>query len=118
MMIGRSQRRAAGKSAREGRALGLRYLATFFAIGAFISATFAVMPPAGPEAVGAFIPLIVALAYVLLGIWKGIRFVVAGSIIAALTLGGFFYLHQHFLLWMAVVGGGALALAGLWLRKA
>ena len=38
--------------------------------------------------------------------------------IAVLTLVGFFWLPQLFLLWMAVVGGGALIFAGLWLRTA
>jgi hypothetical protein len=117
-LVGRSQGLARGKSGREGRIVGARHLATLLAVAAFMAATFAIMPPANPEAVGAFVPLIVALAYVLLGIWKGIRFLVAGIAIAALTLGGFFYLHQHFLLWMAAVGGGALVLAGLWLKKA
>jgi len=118
MLVGRSQSRARGQNASEGRAVGLRHLATLLAIYAFIAATFAIMPPSRTETEGAFVPLIVALAYALLGIWKGTRFLIAGIAIAALTLGGFFYLHQHFLLWMAAVGGGALVLAGLWLKKA
>jgi hypothetical protein len=35
-----------------------------------------------------------------------------------LTLFGYVTLASHFYLWMAVVGGGALVLAGLWLRRA
>jgi hypothetical protein len=37
--------------------------------------------------------------------------------VAGLTLGGFFYLPQHFLVWEGFVGGGALILAGLWFRR-
>jgi hypothetical protein len=48
--------------------------------------------------------------------YAGMRFLGTFVAIAALTLGGFFFLPAHFLLWMAVVGGGALVLAGLWLR--
>jgi hypothetical protein len=47
----------------------------------------------------------------------GTRYVVSGIAVAALTLAGFFLLKQHFLLWMAAVGGGAMILAGLWLRR-
>jgi hypothetical protein len=43
--------------------------------------------------------------------------VLAGVVVAALTLIGFFGLPQYFLLWMAVVGGGALILGGFWLRS-
>jgi hypothetical protein len=35
-----------------------------------------------------------------------------------LTIVGFFVLPAIFMLWMAVVGGGALVLGGLWLRRA
>jgi hypothetical protein len=58
-----------------------------------------------------------SLFYVLIGLWAGMRFVITGIAVAALTLGGFFYLPAHFLLWMAAVGGGALILAGLWMRN-
>ena len=88
----------------------------FVAFGAFIAATYAVFGRVTPAQQAAFVPLIVALGYTLLGIWKGPRFLVTGIVIAVLTLGGFFFLHAHFLLWMAFVGGGALLLAGLWLR--
>ena len=66
---------------------------------------------------GAIAPLVVAMFYALLGVWKGVRFLVAGAALAALTLGGMFWLPQYFLLWMAAVGGGSLVLVGLWLRK-
>ena len=97
---------------------GLRFVAMFVAIGLFVAATYAIFGSATTAQQAAFIPLVVALAYIMLGIWKGAApCVVTGVAVAALTLGGFFLLQQHFLLWMAVVGGGALVLAGLWLRK-
>jgi hypothetical protein len=43
--------------------------------------------------------------------------VAAGVVIAALTLGGFFFIPRYFLLWMAAVGGGALMLAGFWMER-
>jgi len=94
-----------------------RYGVIALAMFAFFAATFFVMWPVTGRQTAAFIPLFVALAYVLAGIFRGPRYIVAGLVIAAATLCGFVLLHDHFMLWMAVVGGGALILAGLWMRK-
>ena len=93
-----------------------RYVLFFAAVWAFFAATYAVMGARGAQQ-GAFPPLVVALAYVLTGLWFGPRLVIAGLAVGALTLGGFFYLPQHFLLWEGFVGGGALILAGFWFRR-
>jgi hypothetical protein len=114
-VIGRRQAAARGA---DGRASGVRMLATMAVIFVFMLALFAVIGrPANPMASAAIAPLVVAMFYALLGIWRGIRFMVAGAVVAALTLAGLFYLPQHFLLWMAAVGGGSMVLVGLWLRK-
>jgi len=102
---------------RQGARGNWRYAVSFAVIWAFLGATYAVMGPIDDLQEGAFPPLVVALAYVLTGLWSGPRFVVAGVAVGALTLGGFFYLPQHFLLWEGFVGGGALILAGLWFRR-
>jgi len=99
------------------RYAGLRMLASFIAIGCFVTATYAVFGHVGWKQQASFVPLLASLFYVLIGLWAGMRFVITGIAVAALTLGGFFYLPAHFLLWMAAVGGGALILAGLWMRK-
>jgi hypothetical protein len=98
-------------------ALGWRYAAVMAAILAFFAASAFILAPLSGRQVAAVIPLFIALMYVLRGIWAGPRYVVAGIVVAALTLAGFFLLRDHFSLWMAGVGGGALILAGLWLRK-
>ena len=102
---------------RGGRGGTWRYIASAAAAALFLVAVFLVMAPVSGRQVAAVIPLCVALIYVLRGIWAGPRHVVAGVVIAALTLGGFWWITHHFLLWMAFVGGGALVLAGLWLRR-
>ncbi|MBL6853304.1 MAG: hypothetical protein ISS15_17620 [Alphaproteobacteria bacterium] len=84
----------------------------------FIMATYAVMWPVSPAQQAAFVPLLAAAAYSGVGLWAGARWIVAGVGIAVLTLAGFFLLQQHFSLYMAVVGGGGLILAGLWMRSA
>jgi len=99
------------------RAIAWRYGATSLAVFVFFFAAFFVMSPVSGRQVAAFIPLLVALIYVLRGIWGAPRYVVAGIVVAVLTLVGFVWLKPHFFLWMAVVGGGALILAGLWMRR-
>lgn len=116
--IGRHQHRHQHPGAQAmGRAIGFRFGMTFFALFFFVAATFAVLRPANPLASAVFIPLLVALAYAIFGIWRGQRFLLAGIAVALLTLGGWFTLREFFLPWMAFVGGGALVLTGLWLKK-
>ena len=66
---------------------------------------------------GAIIPLLIAWSYVIMGLWLGARFLVAGLVVAAVTLGGYFYWPEHFCGLMAVVGGGTLIVTGLWLQE-
>lgn len=112
MAIGRS-----AVSSRQGVKSSWRYAVFFAAVWAFFAATYAVMAPVSGMQQGAFPPLVVALLYILLGLWSGPRLVIAGLAVGALTLGGYFYLPQHFLLWEGFVGGGALILAGAWFRR-
>ena len=97
---------------------GWQSFGLFLIVFLFIFATYAVMWPVGPKQQAAFVPLIAASAYSAVGLWAGLRWIVAGVAIAVLTLGGFYFIHQHFNLWMAAVGGGGLVLAGLWMRSA
>jgi hypothetical protein len=118
LYLGRRQSRRlppAGQIAE--RARGFRIGMSFLAMWLFVVATFVVMRPVHPVATGAFIPLLAALAYSIFGIWRGLRFLYAGIAVAVLTVGGFLYLREFFLLWMAFVGGGSLILVGLWLKK-
>jgi hypothetical protein len=97
--------------------VGWRYGAVALTIAAFFFAAFFVLWPVSPKQIAALIPLFVAAAYVVAGIWWGGRYVATGMIVAALTLIGFVMVRDHFYLWMAGVGGTALILAGLWLRR-
>jgi hypothetical protein len=97
--------------------LGWRYGAGMVAVVVFFFAAALVMWPVSDRQVAAFIPLFVALMYVLRGIGSGLRYVGAGICVAVLTLLGFFLLKDHFFLWMAGVGGGSLILASVWLQR-
>ncbi len=108
--------RAGGSSAAPG---DWRYAATALLVFLFVAAVFAVMPPRTEAQVSAFFPIFVAFSYGVIGIWTGgLRLIVTAASIAILTLSAFFWLPHIFTLWMAVVGGGALVLGGLWLRSA
>jgi len=106
-------------AAKGSRAEGWRYGATAVMLFLFFWATFAVLPPKSGAEVGAFLPIFVGLCYSIYGIWaRAARILVLGLAVGVLTVGGYFYQPQYFLLWMAAVGGGALILGGLWLRGA
>jgi hypothetical protein len=98
---------------------GWRYGGTALSVILFISALFAIMPPRNDAQVAAFFPILVALFYMLIGVWTGgARMIVLGLAMGALTLFGFFNLAPYLALWMAVVGGGGMILGGFWLRSA
>jgi len=100
-------------------ACGWTYAGTALVLFLFFSATFAVLPPKSGVEVGAFLPIFVGFCYAIYGIWaRAVRILALGLTVGVLTVGGYFYLPQYFLLWMAAVGGGALILGGLWLRGA
>ena len=102
----------------ESKGYDWRFAQTALAGFLFILAIFVVMPPRTGLQAGAFFPILIALLYSLVGIWTGgARMLVAGIVLAALTLGGYFLLPQYFMPWMAVVGGGGLILGGFWLRR-
>jgi hypothetical protein len=95
-----------------------RYRATLLAVVLFTFATFAILSPKTSAQFSAFVPMIVALFYCLVGIWsRGVRMLVTGIVLAVLTVSGYVWVRDVFPLWMAVVGGGALILGGIWLRN-
>jgi len=95
-----------------------RIFFTWLSALAAISSVLSIFYPFNGLQVGSLFPLFIGWAYVILGIWMGGRFAVAGLAIVALTLFGFFYLPPAtFLLWMALLGGAILAGTGLWLRS-
>jgi hypothetical protein len=102
---------------RRGRS-GWRMGVLFFVIYAFTAALFAVMRPVNGIQVGAYFPLLFAALYVGVGLWLGLRYIIVGVVLAAATMCAYFFLHDYFFPWMAIVGGGFLILTGFWLRQA
>jgi hypothetical protein len=97
--------------------MGARGWVSGVAVYAFIAAAFAILKLHDPAQVNAFISLIVALTYVLYGLWRAGRIAWIGVGLAALTLIGWYAVQPYFYLWMGVAGGGSMILAGLWLRR-
>lgn len=84
----------------------------------FTFTTLQILQPRSVQEVSAVIALVVALAYVQAGILRwGDRIALIGAAVAALTLVGYWAIPVHFMLYMGIVGGGSLILAGIWLRR-
>jgi hypothetical protein len=95
-----------------------RWLAAIGSVMGLYAALLFLFQPATLNQSAATIALIIAFCYVIYGIWAGVRVLITGIALAALTLFGYVELAAHFELWMAVVCGGALVLAGFWMRRA
>jgi hypothetical protein len=86
----------------------------FFALGLIASR----MGHFGGREYNAFWPILFMFGYALAGLWLGRVFILLGVGIAALTFAGYLWVERAFELYLAVVDGGGLMLAGLWMRRA
>ena len=110
-------RSAVANGAAHGAKLAASYAACGATVVAFTAATYYVMGAHTTAQLGAFPPLLMAMAYTLVGIWRGARWAVAGIFLGLGTIAGFMLFPAHFMLWMAAICGGTLVLTGLWLRR-
>ncbi len=96
---------------------GRRMLLLGLTVLCFFPAMLTVIGPISARQNNAFISLFWAFAYMAAGAWVGMRLFITGAVTAAAILFGFLFIRDHFFLWMALVGGGSLLLAGFWFRK-
>ena len=70
--------------------------------------------------INAFLASIPMFSYVVMGLWADRLLFWLGLVVTLLIIVGFFLFHYQplFWLWMAILGGGALAGTGLYIRKA
>lgn len=85
---------------------------------AFVLGVVAIFPQGETAAYLALPGLVTGMIYMSIGLWSGLRYALIGLAVFAATLVGFFVFRSDLAFWMAGVGGGALFLSGLWLRKA
>ena len=97
---------------------GLRYGATAIVMGAFITMTFVVFAPVSGVEIQTFITILIAAIYMILGLWTGYRLAVIGAVLTVLVVSAFFYTPTQFPLMVSILGGGALIIGGLWMRRA
>jgi hypothetical protein len=93
-----------------------RIVAVWLAIFVFMVATFTIYGVSNGRQSHSFIGVFCGCLYVALGAYMGWRMVAVGVLLAALSLFGFFEVHQYYLAYMGLVGGSALIGSGLWLR--
>lgn len=80
--------------------------------------TFVVFAPISSVEIQTFISILIAATYMILGLWFGYRLTVIGVVLAVLVVSAFFYTPTQFPLMVSILGGGALVLGGLWMRRA
>ena len=86
-------------------------------LGCYFPAMYAVLGPLSARQANAFVSLAWAFGYMIAGAWVGWRLFAIGAVAAAAVVFGYQSVAQHYYLWMAACGGGALIAGGLWLRK-
>jgi len=96
---------------------GQRFVLLGIAVWSYFIAMFIVLGPMPDRRIGAFISLFWTIAYMAAGAWIGIRLFIIGLVATAAIVLGYLFVEQHFALWMAAFGGGALVAGGLWLRR-
>jgi hypothetical protein len=95
-----------------------RMAALWLLILFFVFATYAILKPTDGKQFCAYPALLTGCAYVAIGLWRGLRYVIAGIAVVALSLFGFYQIDGLIptCLWFALIGGGAMILTGLWFR--
>jgi hypothetical protein len=83
----------------------------------FVFATYAILQPHMTRQFCAYPALITGCVYMAIGLWRGLRYLISGAVVVALTLTGFFFIETAYVAyWFAAVGGSAMILTGLWFR--
>jgi hypothetical protein len=108
-------KRAPVKSAHNKR-WGFCWLILFVYAGVWLSLLW----PWNDYQISAFLASVPMFAYVVMGLWADRVLLWLGIVVTLLIIVGFFLFHLRplFWLWMAILGGGALAGTGLYIRKA
>lgn len=104
---------------REGAGMDWRWPLSIFAIF-FILWLMGIVarPHLDARSSDTLISLVVALAYIVTGIWSGMRIALLGIVLLGVICLAWFVFPAWLFLWLGIGGGGALILGGLWLARA
>lgn len=106
------------RGGRAGDRPGWRVHASAATTVAFVALVVLIAEVRDQAQINALISLFVAVGYISMGLWTGLRFAWIGLAIAAFVVIGWFLDREHLELWLGLGGGGGLLLSGLWLRRA
>ncbi len=117
VMIGRSMARKDSDRVTAARRTS-RVLTSMAAYVVFAVAAMVLMHPTSAAQATTFFALLIGALYVGVGVWIGIRYVIIGSAVAALSA-AIYWLHlPHASAMISIVGGGSLLIGGFWMRRA
>lgn len=105
-------------TAKRRRAIALKVIGTVATMLAFAWITMWLIEPQARQYSLTFFGLLTAAVYVLMGIWMGLRYALAGIAVALAMIVGKLFFADMFSLWFAIFCGGSLILCGFWLRRA
>ena len=111
-------RHAQRSSERGDRMRLFRYVGSCAALAAFIGLTLIIFAPVKGGEILMLCTLLVATGYAIAGCWLGPRYAVIGVALGGLAIGVFVLAPAYLNLIVPFVGGGALILGGLWMRRA
>lgn len=100
------------------RRFGARMGMTAGIVMLFIICITLIAQPTTDREINAMISIVFPFLYMAGGLWAGWRLFAIGFVTAAAIMFGYFWLTEHFELWMGVFGGGSLIAGGIWLRTA
>jgi hypothetical protein len=103
---------------RQKRRAPLRLIATFALFYGFGWIWADVIGDLGPRQAAAFWPTLFQFGYAVAGLWFGAAFLAIGLGATTLTVAAYLWAGDAYWLALTIVNGGALIVAGLWMRRA
>ncbi|MHC4583759.1 MAG: hypothetical protein ACYS3N_04480, partial [Planctomycetota bacterium] len=77
-----------------------------------------ILRPSGPMQACAYVVTVCGFAFVLIGIWSRVSFMIwLGSVVTLFILVGYYGLPSYFYAWTALFGGGTVLGTGLYIRR-
>ena len=96
----------------------IRFVVTAAVVAGFAAMTGLIFGPLTATEIMAFITVLIAAIYMVIGLWTGLRLFAIGAVLAALVVSAFLIAPVQLPFIVSLLGGSALILGGLWMRWA